>query len=93
MGATKNLVIEEQEKKIESETMKDADYREEQWKIGPIEITFSRKYHLIKTDVSQAKLEGESFDDAVERIAWKMFQEDFLLIEANDDDFNIDIKD
>ena len=77
--------------KQEESNVDDRDYQNEQWKIGPIEVVFSRTYMLSKTGVSKNKNPYEDFDDAIERQALEMFNKDLPSLAASADNFDIHV--
>jgi beta-lactamase class D len=95
MGNTKKMYMEEQEENLEQEKMKDADYRKEEWIAGPIEVTFTKQYHFLKTEMYEQQRPFEDIVDTIERIAWEKFQSDLASGEVcpNDDNFTINVKD
>jgi hypothetical protein len=96
MGLIKRMFMNEKEEESEEQKkMLDADEREEEWKAGIVSATFSREYLYPRSQIYEQKKELETFDDAVERIAWNNFKNDMSAgdLPINDDTFEINIGD
>lgn len=98
MGLTGKRIIEEKEKEIESEAskMRDADYRNNEFKCGFVEVEFSKKYCIPRSAITELididNLDPITFYDKIEEYARNMFEADLPKLSAkNDDDFRFEI--